>query len=104
PGAARWMAALAGVRVVLSRDFSMPRDFPDRMRLSEALVRGGPGDPAADAARYGVSHLIVTPDFLSAYGVPLDELARRPYLSPVLFAGDARGEYVALFVVARRPS
>jgi hypothetical protein len=69
PTATRWMAALAGTRVTLARDFAVPKDYLARVRLNDALVRGGPGDPAADAALWGVSHLVVTPEFLAAYGV-----------------------------------
>jgi hypothetical protein len=104
PSATRWMAALAGTRVTLARDFAAPKDYVARVRLNDALVRGGPGDPAAEAARWGVSHFVVTPDFLAPYGVGLDELEGRPYLRRVHFAGDTRGAYVAVFAIRPRAS
>jgi hypothetical protein len=103
-GAARWLAALTGARVLLARDFSTPPDFGARLRFTDALVRGGPEDPVAQAARWGVSHFVVTREFLAAYGVGLDELETRPYLRRVHFAGDARGEYVAVFAIRSRTS
>jgi hypothetical protein len=90
------------VRVLLARDFASP-DYSGRMRLILALVRGSPGDPAADAARLGVSHLVVTPALLADAGVTLAELDERPYLRQVHLTGDPRGEYVALFAIGRRP-
>ena len=36
--------------VILARDFAVPRDYAARVRLNEALVRGGPGDPRVEAA------------------------------------------------------
>jgi hypothetical protein len=104
PGAARWMAALAGTRVTLARDFAVPKDYSARLQLNDALVRGGPGDPVAEAARWGVSHFVVTPDFLAPYGVGLDELETRPYLRQVYFAGDARGDYVAVYAIRSNAS
>jgi hypothetical protein len=104
PTAARWMAALAGTRVTLARDFAKPRDAGARVALNETLVRGGPGDPLADAARWGVTHLIVTPEFLAAYGVSLEALEGRPYLRRVHLSGDPGGDYVGLFALARTPS
>ena len=58
--AVRWMAALAGSPVLLARDFAAPRDYVARVRLNEALLRGGPGDPRAEAARYGIRYVLVT--------------------------------------------
>jgi hypothetical protein len=101
PTAARWMAALAGTPVLVARDFAVPRDYLDRVRLGEALVRGGPGDPEAEARRLGASHLIVTPQYLSHLDVRLEDVESRSYLSPAHFAGDRRGDFVALFAVGR---
>jgi len=99
PTAARWLAALTGTRLLLARDFALPRDATARAETVEALVKGGPGDPASQAARFGVTHLVVTPELLAEMGVSLGEVEARPYLRRVHFAGDPEGEYVALFAV-----
>jgi hypothetical protein len=97
--AVRWMAALAGTPVILARDFAAPRDYVTRVQLNEALVRGAPGDPAAEAARYGVRYLLVTPALLSTLDVRLEDLEGRPYLRRLRLDGDLRGDYIALFAV-----
>lgn len=102
--AARWMAALAGARVLVARDFALPADALAKLQLSDALVRGGPGDPAAEAARLGVTHLVVTPESLAEAGVSLGALEARPYLRRVHFSGDPGGTWVALFALDRRRS
>jgi hypothetical protein len=102
--AARWMSALAGARITLGHDLAGPRDYSDRVALNEALVRGGPGDPVKEAARWGVTHLIVTPQFLAGYGVSLEELERRPYLRRIHLAAAPDGDYVGLFALTRAPS
>jgi len=100
PTAARWMAALTGARVLLARDFASP-DYSGRMRVTLALLRGAPADPIPDAARLGVSHLIVTPALLADAGVTLDDLEERPYLRRVHLTDDGHGDFVALFAVGR---
>ena len=102
--AVRWMAALAGSPVILARDFAAPHDYADRARLNEALLKGGPGDPRVDAARYGVRYLLVTPVLVADMGLRLEDLDTRPYLRRVHLAGDPRGEYVAVFAVTPPPS
>jgi hypothetical protein len=97
PGAVRWMSALTGTRVLIARDFHAAPDHPVRAAFNEAVVRGGPGDPLAQAARWGVTHVVVTPAFLAGYGVTLSDLDARPYLKRVHFAGTRQGEYVAVF-------
>jgi hypothetical protein len=59
------------------------------------------GDPAApgEAARYRVSHFVVTSEMLQAAGVTLDDLAVRPYLSPIMSARDPDGTLVAVYEV-----
>jgi hypothetical protein len=99
PTAARWMAALAGTRVLMARDFALPRDAIAKVEVADALVRGGPGDPAAEAARFGVTHLVLTPESLAETGVALDEVETRPYLRRVHFTGDRTGAWLALFAV-----
>lgn len=98
--AVRWMSALAGSPVILARDFAAPRDYVARVGLNEALLRGGPGDPRVDAARYGVRYLLVTPVLLADLGLRLEDVDARPYLRRVHFDGDPRGEYVAIFAVS----
>jgi hypothetical protein len=102
--AVRWMSALAGSPVLLARDFAAPRDYSARVALNESLVQGGPGDPPAEAARYGVAYLLVTPSLLSTLGVSLDDLAARPYLRRVFVGGDVRADYIAVYAVARPSS
>ena len=102
--AVRWMSALAGSPVLLARDFAAPRDYTARVQLNEALLRGGPGDPGVEAARYGIRYVLVTPGLVSDLGLTLDDLDRRPYLRRVRLDGDPHGEYVAVFAVGPPPS
>jgi hypothetical protein len=104
PTAARWMVALAGVRVTLARDLAGPRDHSARTAFNEALVRGEPEDLVSMGSRWGVTHLVVTREFLAVYGVTLDDLERRPYLRRVHVAEGSGGEYIGLFAVMRPPS
>jgi hypothetical protein len=98
------MVALAGVRVTLARDLAGPRDYGDRMAFNEALIRGEPGDPASAGSRWGVTHLVVTPELLATYGVALDDLERRPYLRRLHLAAGPGGDYIGLFALVRPPS
>jgi hypothetical protein len=100
PTAVRWMSALVGSPVLLARDFAAPRDYATRVRVNEALLRGGPGDPRVDAARYGIRYVLVTPTLVSDLGVTLEDVDTRPWLRRVHFDGDPRGEYVAVFAVS----
>jgi hypothetical protein len=102
--AVRWMSALTGMPVLLARDFAAPHDYAARVRVNESLVLGGPEDAVADAARYGIAYLLVTPAFLSTYRVSLDDLADRPYLRHVFVGGSLGGDYIAVYAVARPPS
>ncbi len=97
-GAARWIAALTGRKVIMARDFPMAPDFGARMRLNEMLLRGDPG-ASAEAARYGVSHFVVTSAWLAESGLTLADLEQRPYLAPVRVGRDADGSFTALFEV-----
>jgi hypothetical protein len=100
PAASRWMAALTGTRVLLALDFPAPRDWTTRVAYARALVRGELADPRGEGARWGVTHLIVTPAFLAANGVTLTDLQSRPDLRTAVLAGDPRGDFVALFTLA----
>jgi len=102
--AVRWMSALVGSPVLLARDFAVPRDYGARVKLNEALLRGGPGDPRVDAARYGIRYVLVTPTLVSDLGLTLEDVDARPYLQRVRLDGDPRGEYVAVFAVSPPPS
>ena len=102
--AVRWMSALAGSPVLLARDFAAPNDYTVRASLNEALLRGGPGDPRAEAARYGVRYVLVTPVLVADLGLRLQDLDARPYLRRVHLDGDPRGEYVAIYAVSPPPS
>ncbi|HUG54684.1 MAG TPA: hypothetical protein VMR21_13840, partial [Vicinamibacteria bacterium] len=97
--AARWMAALAGTPVLVARDFAVPSGYAEKVAVGQALVRGEPGDAEAEARRLGVSHLVVTREYLAELEVALEEVESRPYLRAAHFAGDRGGEYVALFAV-----
>lgn len=98
PGAARWIAALTGRKVILARDFPAPSDIAARLRLNEMLLRGDPGAPA-EAARYEVTHFVVTSAMLAESGLTLADLEQRPYLVPLRVGRDADGSFAALFEV-----
>lgn len=98
PGAARWIAALTGRRVTLARDFPLAPNHLERERLHAMLLRGDPG-AAAEAARFGVSHFVVTPAMLAPFELTLSDLEQRPYLVPLRVGRDADGSYVALYEV-----
>jgi hypothetical protein len=98
PGAARWISALTGRQVILARDFPMAPDFGARMRLNEMLLRGDPG-AAPEAARYRVSHFVVTSAGLAESGLTLADLEQRPYLAPLGIGHDADGSFTAVFEV-----
>ena len=98
PGAARWIAALTGRQVILARDFPKSKDYDARLRLNEMLLRGDAA-AAAEAARYGVSHFVVTSLELAASGLTLEDLQRSPLLVPLAVGRDADGSFSALFEV-----
>jgi hypothetical protein len=98
PQAARWIAALTGRRAVLVTDFPMSADLAARLRLTDLLLQGDPAAPS-EAARYRVSHFVVTSAMLQAAGLTLDDLDRRPYLSPVTVGRDPGGAFVAVYEV-----
>jgi len=104
PVAARWVAALTGTRVLLAQDFPSPRDWRVRLEYANAVVRGRLSDPAAEGARWGVTHLIVTPAFLAGNGVSLQDVQALSVMRQTALARDSDGEFVALFdlVPARR--
>lgn len=107
PDFARYGAALGGRRALLSDGLHMPRDYDRRWRLQEMLV--GAGDPdavLAEASRYGVRYLVVTPALLGRYypDTDLDRIGAARHLRRVFFTGDPRGDFVAIFRVEKRAS
>jgi hypothetical protein len=101
---ARFVAAWSGRRAVLSRGMGMTSDYHTRLAVHETLLRAEDGEVARQAAaRYGVTHLLITPAFLAFYpGVTLDDLDRRPHLRRLHLTEGPEGEYVAVF--ALRPA
>jgi hypothetical protein len=104
PTAVRWMAALTGTRVLIARDFHAAPDHAAREIFNAALVRGGLADVGREAARWGVTHIVVTPEFLASQGVALSDLDARRDLRRVHFAGSAGGDYVAVYALAATSS
>jgi hypothetical protein len=98
--ASRWMSALAGSRVLIARDFAAPRDWGARIDLNTRLLRGA-GDPVAFATRWGVTHVLVTPELLANYDVSLREVEARPYLKQLHFAGNRARNFIVVFALAR---
>jgi hypothetical protein len=78
--------------------FPKSKDHDARLRLNEMLLRGDSAAAAA-AARYGVSHYVVTSAALAASGLTLADLEGRPYLAPLAVGRDADGSFSALFEV-----
>jgi hypothetical protein len=62
------------------------------------LLHGDPAAPA-EAARYGISHFVVTSAELAASGLTLADLERYPHLSPLAIGRDADGSFAALYEV-----
>jgi hypothetical protein len=104
PTVSRWAAALGGFRVLVSRDFPQPSDYPPRIQLQLDILGGQDLGRGRELARdYGVTHLIVTPELLYNLGVTsLDALERRADLREIHFSGDRRlgGRFVAVFEIA----
>ena len=96
---ARWAAALAGRRSVLSANAMLPRDLDRRRAAVGALLRATDAAAArAAGAPYGVTHLVVTPDVVFRYGVPLAEVEARPHLRRV-YASESPGDYLLIFEI-----
>jgi hypothetical protein len=94
------MAALTGTRVLIARDFHAAPDHAAREIFNAALVRGGLADVGREAARWGVTHIVVTPEFLASQGVALSDLDARRDLRRVHFTGHVGGDYVAVYALA----
>jgi hypothetical protein len=101
--ASRWMSALTGARVLLARDFAPPSDRWSRIDLNTRLVRGAQ-DPIAFAARWKVTHFLVTPELLANYGVSLAEVEAHPFLKQLHFAGSRTSNYIVVFALAQPPA
>jgi hypothetical protein len=95
---AKWVAALGARRILMANIFHYTKDYPERARLEEALVRGNDGDAArALAARFGVRYLAVTPALLAQFpGTTIEDVEGRPDLRLLRVFGPPR-EFVALF-------
>lgn len=99
PALASMLAAL-GARRVLLADVNPPPEAERRERLLRSLVERGDAAAAGEARAFGVTHLVATPGLLRLYSTPLEALRGHPALREVLLAGEAQGEFVALFEIA----
>jgi hypothetical protein len=97
---ARWAAALAGRRSLLSTNAMKPRDFDRRRLVLETLFRARDASTVRDAAAaYAVTHLVATPEVLARYGVSLADMDARGDLRRVFTAGDPAGDFLAIFEI-----
>jgi hypothetical protein len=107
PDFTRYGAALAGRRALLGNTLHFPKDYERRWQLQGMLVAGRDPDAVlAEAARYGVRYLVVTPSFLTTY-YPASDLGRigdLRHLRRVFFSADPSGDFVAIFRVEKRAS
>jgi hypothetical protein len=104
---ARYAAALAGRRTLISDTLHLPKDYARRWRLQGMLIDGqNPDAVLAEAAHYGVQYFVVTPYLLANYypGADLSRIGALGHLRSVFFSGDPRGDFVAIFRVERRAS
>lgn len=95
----RWAAALGARRSLLAGGMNVSRDWNERWRVMDTLVKGEDGAAVrAAAAPYGVQYLVVDPVLLARYApVNLADLERRPHLRRVHFSGDPDGDFIAVF-------
>jgi hypothetical protein len=97
---ARWAAALAGRRSLLSSGAMMPVDFDQRREVMRTLFQATDGDVVRRAAApYAVTHLVLTPGVAARYGVTLADLDSRPWLRRVFKAGDTPQQFLAVFEI-----
>lgn len=97
---ARWAAALAGRRSLLSTNAIMPRDFDRRREVARTLFLSADGKAVrAAAAPYGVTHLVSSLGMLYRHGVSVAELDTRPHLRRVFLSGDPAREHVAIYEI-----
>jgi hypothetical protein len=107
PDFARYGAALGGRRALVSDGLHMPRDYDRRWRLQGMLVQGPEPDTVlAEAARYGIRYVVVTPSLLNRYypGTDVGRIGALRHLRRVFFSGDPAGDFVAIFRVDKRAS
>jgi len=107
PDFARYGAALAGRRALLSEGLHRPPEYERRWRLQTMLVGGEDPDAVlAEASRYGVRYLVVTPSLLSRYfpGTDVARIGTARHLRSVFFSGDPHGDFVAIFRLEKRAS
>jgi hypothetical protein len=101
---ARWAAALAGRRSVSSMGLPQPADLERRGNVIRALLAGGPAKGVADAAHYGVSHLLLTQELLENYDLTWEGFDRRAGLRRVYWDEEAPGGPVAVYALEERPA
>ena len=97
---ARWAGAL-GARRVLHAIGHGPKDEPTRVQVEDVVVsEDDPTIARAAAARYGIGYLAMTQALLRRYpGLSLERIEARPHMKRVFFAGDPKGEFLALYRV-----
>jgi len=101
---ARFVSALGARRVLLTRGLHRPRDYEARWALEQGLVRRTDAESLAEARRYGVQYLVVTPALLATHpGVSLEELSRRPALQRVHLTTGPDDDLVAVFRLGSAP-
>jgi hypothetical protein len=84
PHFARWAAALAGRRSLMSAAIPPANDHAQRLEVLRTLVVSRDAESVRTAAAvYGITHLVVTPLVLSSYGTTLEDLDDRPLLYKV---------------------
>jgi hypothetical protein len=97
---ARWAAALAGRRSLLSTGAIMPRDFDRRREAARTLFLSTDGNAVrAAAAPYGVTHLVSSLGIVYRHGVTVADLDTRPHLRRVFLSGDPVREHLAIYEI-----
>jgi hypothetical protein len=95
----RYVAALGARRVLRTQALGQMRDHGRRLEIERALVAGQPSlDEVGDM---GVSHLVVTRDYLEGWGVSLDRLRARSDLREV-FHWSSPSDFVSVFELSDR--
>ncbi|MGE0456251.1 MAG: hypothetical protein AB7O37_20980 [Vicinamibacteria bacterium] len=96
----RYVAALGGRRALLMPALGQTRDAGHRYEIETSLLALQPS--LADARAMGVSHLVVTRQYLEAKGVSLDELRSRAHLREV-FRWSSPSDFVSVFELRGAP-
>lgn len=96
----RYVAALGARRALLMRAIGQTRDAGRRYEIEAALL--APQASLADARAMGVSHLVVTREYLEAKRVELAELRSRDHLREV-FRWSSPSDFVSVFELRGGP-